>query len=238
MVPSAATPSRSRFAPVVGRPLGSDAVVAVVTASTPPWASGPLACSDVPEGVPCSKATGSVPCSKATGLVPCSAAAGTVPCSAAGTVLCSGAAEVVPCVDVPEASLCVDVPEAVPCMGVMQPQSGGGGLTAAPPAQPESAKPSSPSEMPHRLIGAVTGTETEFPDSTEALPSPATLPLLPPAGSLAWVLAPPVHCELAAPPTAPDTPQTFTGALIGTETVLPEPTPTLPLPATLPLLPP
>ena len=49
--------------------------------------------------------------------------------------------------------------------------------------------------------------------------------------------APPSQPELAKPATAPETPQTFTGALIGAVIVLPEPRPTLPMPVTLPLLP-
>ena len=110
-----------------------------------------------------------------------------------------------------------------------------------PPSQPEFEKPSSASEMPHRLTGALTGAVTVFPEPVETLPTPVTLPLwLPPPTPDTFEVDPPLQCEFAKPPTAPETPQTFTGALIGAVTVLPEPVETLPLPVTLPswLLPP
>ena len=49
------------------------------------------------------------------------------------------------------------------------------------------------------------------------------------------MLDPPLQPEFAKPPTAPETPHTFTGALIGAVIVLPEPSEMLRLPVVLPL---
>src|SRR5216684_1430443 len=211
MLPSAATPSRSRSAPVVGRLLG---IVAVVTV--------------VPIG--------------SIGVVPCGGIR-VVPCGGIRVVPCGG----VPGpggVQLPWQDGGVQLPwqdggVQLPWQdgGVQLPwQDGGvGGLINEPPWQPEFAKPRTASETPQTFTGALTGTEIVLPEPVETLPLPVTLPLsvvVPPA---TLVLAPPTQPEFAKPRSASETPQTFTGALTGAEIVLPEPVETLPLPVTLPL---
>src|ERR1700691_6053360 len=61
-----------------------------------------------------------------------------------------------------------------------------GGLTRfvtalAPPTQPELAKPRIAAEIPHRLIGTLTGAGIVLPDPSEGLLFPVTLPLPGPA---------------------------------------------------------
>jgi hypothetical protein len=109
-------------------------------------------------------------------------------------------------------------------------------VEAAPPTQPALEKPSSASEMPHRLTGALTGAVTVLPETIGMLKLPVVLPswLSPPTPEMAE-LDPPWQPEFEKPPTAPDTPHTFTGALIGAVTVLPEPSEMLRLPVVLPL---
>src|SRR5690349_8400719 len=105
-----------------------------------------------------------------------------------------------------------------------------------PPTQPALEKPSSASEMPHRLTGALTGAVTVLPEPIGMLKFPVVLPLSLPLPTLEMVeLDPPLQPEFAKPPTAPETPHTFTGALIGAVIVLPEPSEMLRLPVVLPL---
>jgi hypothetical protein len=50
-------------------------------------------------------------------------------------------------------------------------------LLLDPPSQPELAKPTIPSDTPQRFTGRLIGASRVFPDSTETLPLPVTLPL-------------------------------------------------------------
>src|ERR1700730_17116285 len=77
----------------------------------------------------------------------------------------------------------------------------------APASQPEFAKPSTASEMPHKLTGALIGAVTVFPDSSETLPLPVTLPL-----PEAWATLAPGSANMAATSAVPavaDTHLTF-----------------------------
>src|SRR5256885_1027103 len=154
MLPSAAAPSRSRSAPVVGRVLLD--IVALVTVVTP----GPV---------------GTVPCGGAPGLAggPVGGV-GTVggvqlPWQDGGGVHWSpwqdgGGVQRSPSHDGGRQSLSW--------------QDGGvGGLINEPPWQAEFAKPSSASETPQMFTGALTGAEIVLPELVETLPSPVTLPL-------------------------------------------------------------
>ncbi len=113
----------------------------------------------------------------------------------------------------------------------------GGVFTAEtePPWQPELAKASIASEMPHTFVGALTGAFTVLPDPIEITP-PLPLPLPPDPGDPAVVVllaAPPLQPALAKPRSASAMPQVFTGTLTGAFTVLPDSsdrTPALPLP--------
>jgi hypothetical protein len=125
-------------------------------------------------------------------------------------------------------------------------QVGGGGLivvvVVAPPRQVELASPSTASETLQTLTGTLTGALMVLPLTSDRLPTPVVSPLLPPAPPdpvmvvLEW--DPPVQCELAAPATAPETPQMLTGTLTGALTVLPFAADRLPIPEVSPLLPP
>src|SRR6266516_5629997 len=105
-----------------------------------------------------------------------------------------------------------------------------------PPLQLALAKPPAATALPQTFTGTLTGAVTVLPETIGMLKFPVVLPLSLPLPTLEIVECdPPLQPEFAKPPTAPETPHTFTGALIGAVTVLPEPSEMLRLPVTLPL---
>ncbi len=99
----------------------------------------------------------------------------------------------------PETAEALPLPTVLP-LPPPAPPPGGEATLPAPPAQPEFEKPSTASERPHRLTGALIGSETEFPDSSEPLPLPRVLPLPPPE---AWATPTPGSANMAATIAAP-----------------------------------
>ena len=90
--------------------------------------------------------------------------------------------------------------------------------------------------MPQRFTGALTGAVIVLPEPTGMLKLPVDVAVVAVAGhSETAELEPPLQPEFEKPATAPDTPHTFTGALIGAVIVLPEPSEILRLPVVLPL---
>src|SRR6266516_4022869 len=105
-----------------------------------------------------------------------------------------------------------------------------------PPTQPALEKPSSASEMPHRLIGALTGAVTELPERIGMLKLPVVLPLSLPLPTLEMVeFDPPSQPAFEKPATASEIPHRLTGALSGAVTELPDRIEMLPFPVVFPL---
>src|SRR6266568_391754 len=106
----------------------------------------------------------------------------------------------------------------------------------APPTQPALEKPSSASEMPHRLIGALTGAVTVLPEPIGMLKLPVVLPLWLSSPTLEMVeLDPPAQPALEKPATASEIPHRLTGALSGAVIELPDRIEMFPFPVVLPL---
>ena len=91
-------------------------------------------------------------------------------------------------------------------------------VTVAPPRQPDSAEPSTATELPHTLTGALIGALITLPPRIEPLPLLRweVVEAPPPV-----TVAPPRQPASASPRTAIALPQTLIGALIGALTALP-----------------
>src|SRR3989440_1469519 len=224
MVPTAATPSRSRSAPVVGRvPLtGPVALVTVVVVPGP-----------VPGGFWPPPGVQWLPWQPPGG-------AQESPWQPVGGVQWSpwqpGGVQWSPWQPGPQSSPRQPGPQSSPWQpGPQSSPVQAGGLTSAPPWQPELAKPPTAAETPHTLTGVLTGALTVLPEPRPTLPMPVTLPLWPGAPPDTLVVAPPWQPELPKPSSASDRLHRLTGALTGAVIVLPDAPETLPMPVTLPL---
>src|SRR5436309_3508410 len=223
MLPRAATPSRSRSAPVVGRLTGDVPVLTVVVVVPGPVPGGVFGVQLVVQ--PCG---GVQSCWHGGGVQSCWHGGGVQSCWHGGGVQsCWHGGGVQSCWHGGGVQSCWHGGGVQSCWhGVLQslPMH-----EVEPPLQLALAKPPAAAALPHTFTGALIGAVTVLPEPTEMLRFPVTLPLWLWSPTPEMVeLDPPSQPALEKPATASEIPHRLIGALIGAVIVLPDRTEMLP----------